>query len=358
MLQILYKGRLKPQKAIYAHLFCWSIFILYEISVTALIVNALQPFLYYLLFYSLNICLFYFHSLVVLQNRPYSTLVNLWRIPLLIIIELLLYFFLYFLIGLFLRFLINEKLTLEFVDKRYLLTSFYRGIYFMLLSTGYYFLVSYNQKKQKELTQTIENEKLKNELLQAEQDFLRAQINPHLLFNTLNFIKYAAKKKPEEANEAIMRLSGIMSFALENNTTTIPIRKEIDQVENIIRLNQLRYNHTLLINYTTDIHNFETPVIPILLLTLVENVFKHGDLTNTEYPVQIRVETTDEYLLFITTNVPNGSRALRSDHTGLANIKSRLDHFYKENYRFSFGMEGNIFKVEIKIRMNDSVIIN
>lgn len=275
-----------------------------------------------------------------------------------IIVEAVVYFFLYCLIGLFLRFLINEKLNLQFIDERYSFTAVYRAIYFILLGTGYYFLVSYNQKKEKELTQTIENEKLKNELLQAEQDFLRAQINPHLLFNTLNFIKYAAKKKPEEANEAIMRLSGIMSFALENNTTTIPIRKEIDQVENIIRLNQLRYNHTLLINYTTDIHNFETPVIPILLLTLVENVFKHGDLTNTENPVEIRVETTDEYLLFRTANVPNGSRALRSDHTGLANIKSRLDHFYKENYRFSFGIEGNIFKVEIKVNMDDSSIIN
>jgi len=65
----------------------------------------------------------------------------------------------------------------------------------MLLATGYYILLNYNDKKEKTMTQAIENEKLKNDVLRAEQDFLRAQINPHLLFNTLSFIKYAAKKK-------------------------------------------------------------------------------------------------------------------------------------------------------------------
>lgn len=358
MPQLLYKAPFKLKKAIYTHLFCWLIFILYEIGVSAIVMTGFQPLLYYILFYSLNICLFYFHALVVLKKAPHNTLVNLWRIPLLIILAFVLYYFCYASIGLFLRYLANQNLTLNYMDQKYILSAVYRASYFILLSTGYYFLISYNQKKEKELTQTIENEKLKNELLQAEQDFLRAQINPHLLFNTLNFIKYAAKKKPEEANEAIMRLSGIMSFALENNTSTIPVRKEIDQVENIIRLNQLRFNHALKIEYTTDIHNFETPVIPILLLTLVENVFKHGDLMNMEYPAQISVETRADYILFRTTNVPKGSRALRDEHTGLANIKSRLDHFYKENYRFDHGMEGNVFKVEIKITNYPSDIIN
>lgn len=349
MSQLLYKARFWPENTIYIHLFCWIIFIVYEISVSAVLAKSYHPFSFYFFYYLLNICLFYFHSLIILNKASPKLIINLWWIPLAVTIELAVYCSVYALLNMLLMALSGKKMGMEFLTQPYVISVAYRGIYFILYGTGYFLLMRYNQRKELELNQSIEYEKLKNELLLAEQDFLRAQINPHLLFNTLSFIKYAAKRNADEANEAIMRLSGIMSYALEHNSTTVPLRKELDQVENIIRLNQLRYNHSLQINYTKNIYDDETPVIPIVLLTLVENVFKHGDLLNKRYPAEISIETTAEYMLFRTSNLPNGSRDERNTQTGLNNIRSRLRHLYKDGFQFNSGSEEEMFKVEIKI---------
>lgn len=218
---------------------------------------------------------------------------------------------------------------------------------FVLYGTGYYFLINYIRKRERSLIQDVENEKLKNDVLRTQQEFLRAQINPHLLFNTLNFIKYAARKRPEEADQAVMRLSGIMAFALENNSETIPVSKELEQVENIIALNQLRFNHTLNINYTRDLRNDQATIIPIVLLTLVENIFKHGNLLEKDCPEEIYIESNDEYLLIKTSNLPNQNKSIKSTHKGLANITSRMDQFYGNSYHFRREMDGILFKIEI-----------
>jgi two-component system LytT family sensor kinase len=247
--------------------------------------------------------------------------------------------------------LAGETVKIEYFNSKFFGITLWRGIYFILYASAYYIFLSYHRKRQTALTKTIENEQLKNELLLAEQDFLRAQINPHLLFNTLSFIKYAAKKKPEEANEAIMRLSGIMGFALENNSQTILVSKELEQVENIIKLNQLRFNHTLNINYIINLANDQVTIIPIIILTLVENIFKHGNLLEKDYPAEIRVESTEEHLSIQTSNLPNYDMTVESGKTGLTNISSRLDQFYKNDYKFNHGITDNLFKTELVITL-------
>lgn len=349
MSKILYKTTYEPFQSFSTHLICWCIFITYEVIVSGIISNRYDHFVNYFLFYILNISLFYFHAHVILKKTSKRILINIWRIPTLIALELLMHIGISILIVLLLLAITGKQVNFNFVNQRYIISVIYRGVYFILYGTAYYMGINYLKKKEFELKQSIENEKLKNELLIAEQDFLRAQINPHLLFNTLSFIKYAAKTNAAEASEAIMRLSGIMSYALENNACTAPLKKEIDQIENIIRLNQLRYNHTLHINYTKNIHDPDTPIIPIVLLTLIENIFKHGDLLNPLYPAEIKIETNSKYLIVSTSNLPNGSRPLRSSQAGLPNIHSRLENYYKKDYRFSYGLEGEVYKVYLKI---------
>lgn len=311
--------------------------------------GSFRPFAFYFLFYSLNISLFYFHALVVLTRANTNTIAAIWRMPLFTILELLLYCLITFIVSLILNNFDYNKFRLTISESVYVTATVWRGIYFILYGTGYYFLVNYNQKKEKTLTQAIENEQLKNEVLRAEQDFLRAQINPHLLFNTLSFIKYAAKKRPEEADEAVMRLSSIMSFALDNNSQSILLTREMDQVENIIGLNQLRYNHTLHLSFKRNIENDQATIIPIILLTLVENIFKHGNLLDNNHPAEINVEATQDYILLQTRNLTSSNNDIKSHHTGLSNMRSRLEQFYKERYHFEYGHDGNLFKVEIKI---------
>jgi len=349
MALLLYKDWFKPSKTVRIHLICWSVFIVYEISIIGIISEHFQRFTFYMLFYLLNICLFYFHSLIVLRPYAKHTINDIWRIPIFIIFEFALYSFLTIVISFYLNRPASSALLNTYLNKIYLANIIWRGSYFMLYGTGYYFLIRYNQKKERTLIQAIENEKLENSLLRAEQDFLRAQINPHLLFNSLNFIRYAIRKRPAEADDAIMRLAGMMGFALENITGTIPLSRELEQIDNLIALNQLRFNHTLYLNYNTDIHDLETPTIPIILLTLVENVFKHGNLRDEEFPALIKIETTPAYLLFESSNLTIENNSIKSNKTGIQNISLRLDQFYKNQYRFSHALHENIYKVELKI---------
>lgn len=351
MLKILYKEHFKLTKTVQIHMLCWFIFIIYEIGITVTATGHTAGFATYILFYLLNISLFYTHSLLVLNKNSKTFLSAIWRIPLFMIIELVVYFVITVIISIYLSKKEFGIVSLANISPSYVGNMVWRAVTFIMYGTGYYALISYNRKKEKTLNQAIENEKLKNELLRAEQDFLRAQINPHLLFNTLSFIKYAAKKKPDEADEAVMRLSEIMGFALENNSETILLVKELEQVENIIALNQLRFNHTLHIDYTTEIAHEDILIVPIIILTLVENVFKHGNLMDEAHPAKIKIESANEYLLIQTSNLPNPNRMVRTNQTGLANINSRLNQFYKDNYYFNYGVENGMFKVEIKINL-------
>lgn len=349
MARLLYKSDFKPKKAIQIHLLCWAIFIFYEVYLSGILYGYF-PFAHYFLFYLINVGIFYFHAYFLINHLSSNPIVNLWRIPLFLILELIIYAILSLTCSSILdNYLYHKPSSPIFFNLKYFTPILYRGIYFMLYATGYYFLINYIRKKEKTLTQAIENEQLKNEVLRAEQDFLRAQINPHLLFNTLSFIKYAARKRPDEADEAVIRLSGIMGFALDNNSPTILLTTEMEQVENIIGLNQLRYNHTLKVNYIKEVGNPQATIIPIILLTLVENVFKHGNLLDKEYPAIIRVVSTNEYILLQTSNLPSHNSHTRSTYTGLTNIRSRLKQFYKDSHDFNYGMDDTLFKVEIKI---------
>ncbi|CAM4288638.1 Histidine kinase [Pedobacter westerhofensis] len=335
------------------HILCWLIFAFYEIAMTSLVTNLL-PSLVYFLFYSLNIGLFYFHSAIVLKRLYYNRFSDILYIPFFTILELAVYFFITYSFTILFKNMGYSYYQDSFLQRRYLIPTLYRGMTFILYGTGYYFLYSYYERKEKAFTQAIENEKLKNELLRAEQDFLRAQINPHLLFNTLSFIKYAAKKNPEEADQAVMRLSGIMSFALDSNTQTIKLTKELEQVENIIELNQLRFNHKLNISYTKQLHDSQVSIIPIVLLTLVENIFKHGNLSDEKYPAKIFVQTTSEHIILQTSNLQNRNSTAVSHNKGLLNIRSRLDQAYKNRYEFHHETVDNLFKVYIKIKIQNN----
>ena len=349
MFTILYKDLKSRSKSIRIHILCWSIFIFYEVFVSSIVAGNIKRLSYYVVFYLLNISIFYFHALVLLKRAIAHKISDIIRVSVLTLIEL----FAYSMIAIFISSILTKRSFASFEvfspHSQVLAIAFFRGVYFVLYGTTYYILMSYNEKKEKTLRQHIENEQLKNDVLLAEQAFLRAQINPHLLFNTLSFIKYATRKKPEEAKEAVTMLSDIMSYALENNTETVLLSREIEQVENIIKLNQLRFNHTVCINLIVNLHDHQIRIIPVILLTLVENVFKHGNLMDKDHPAEIRIESTNEYLLLQTSNLVSLNTNLRSTKTGLTNIASRLNQAYKGNHNFTYILYENLFKVNIKI---------
>lgn len=340
----------KHSSLINIHLLCWFIFIVYENSILLVINKQLKEYQSYILFYTLNISLFYIHSLFFLPFILKPDRFKIWKL-LLIIIELAIYTGFAVLINFFLwKYLGDSQLQVDF-NQGYFAKVLYRGTYFMLFATSYYFFQRYIQKRNDEAYRNIQIEQLNSQLLQSEVDYLRAQINPHLLFNTLLFIQSVAKYEPELVDESILLLSSIMRFAIaENRQEEVLLKEEMVQVENMIRLNQLRFDHRLQIQFDRNVQDSERTILPLVLLTLVENMFKHGALTHKAYPAYIEVEESSEILIYRTGNLIYDNSVFTSNYTGLNNVRSRLENTYPGRYSFIHQAEGGYFKVELKIK--------
>lgn len=331
------------------HVICWSIFIFYEVGVTSILSGHYSPLLNYLLFYAINITLFYVHADYILPCALRGKVNTIWLLPPFLLCELAIYCLLIVLAEKLLDF---RQIVSAPITQKTIVATVWRGIYFMLYGSGYYFLINYINNENRLHQEEIEVERLNNKLLATQNDFLRAQVNPHLLFNTLNFIKYAAKKRPQDVEAAILSLSEIMSFSLEeNNFDFTLLSNELKQIDNIIALNQLRYENRLFLNYNTAVSDSGIRIIPIVLLTLIENVFKHGNLSVSASPAEVRITATKTSLHFYSANLPSApsSTTGRKAQTGLKNIESRLHSYYAGRHQLSYGMSGKLFTVNLSI---------
>ncbi|RZM20299.1 MAG: histidine kinase, partial [Pedobacter sp.] len=200
-------------KGLRIHLICWSIYIAYEVLLTGTVRGYYSHLYYYLLFYALNIALFYFHGRWVLPKSLGQGVKVAWRLPLLVAMEVAVYSFLSIGFSYLLSWMNAARGPLVF-NTNFFLQLGWRQALFIMGGTGYYFLETALEKQRLELLGRLEIEQLNVQLIRAERDFLRSQINPHLLYNTLNFVRYAAKQNPQQADEAIHSLTGLLEFAL------------------------------------------------------------------------------------------------------------------------------------------------
>lgn len=195
---------------------------------------------------------------------------------------------------------------------------------------------------------TLVKEKLKTEL-----QYLKAQTNPHFLFNTLNGIYALSRKHDPKTPEAIMNLSKILRYMLyETNHRTNPIRDELQLISDYIALQQLRFQEHLTISFKKDIEDESVGISPLLLLPLVENAFKHSNGLDTH--IAIRVSVHNNILKFSISNnlseLPTGDPIIK-DGIGLSNIKRQLAILYKD-YTFTASKTENDFVVDLTIHLN------
>ncbi|MDY0903411.1 sensor histidine kinase [Pedobacter sp. CFBP9032] len=219
-------------------------------------------------------------------------------------------------------------------------------IRYSILGFGYYF-ASEGIKFQKKL-RLIEKEKH-----EAEYAFLRAQINPHFLNNTLNF--FFAKSLPlsEELANGIMTLSEIMHYSLEidkDDRMTL-IEEEIEHIKNVIKINQLRFNHKLQIDFQIEGNTHNVRVIPLILITVVENILKHGNCTDKDYPVKIflNINEGDGYVYLNTYNQKKKGPKELSSGIGLDNIKKRLAHHYHKKFILNITETEQDYRLDLSI---------
>ncbi|MEO7983614.1 MAG: histidine kinase [Bacteroidota bacterium] len=193
---------------------------------------------------------------------------------------------------------------------------------------------------------------LESQISQANFNFLKAQINPHFLHNTLNFLYAKSLPYSEELSEGILTLSDIMRYALSKGNQRdgkAPLRDEIEHVNNVIKISQLRYSNQLKVNFEVSGGVNEAQIIPFVLITLVENAFMHGDLKNTDYPITIKLEIKDNTLYFYCRNKKRTGPKQLSTGLGLDNIKKRLELAYGDNYKFAVKDESEFYTTELTI---------
>lgn len=187
------------------------------------------------------------------------------------------------------------------------------------------------QRKQLE-AQTLQ---LEIEKAHANLNFLKAQINPHFLHNTLNFLYAKSLPHSAELSEGILTLSDIMRYALSDPNLQdgkAALQDEIEHLRNVIRINQLRFNNNLQVQFEVNGTVNGIRIIPFVLITIVENAFKHGDLKTADYPIKVILSVTTNSLEFYCSNKKKLGPKEISTGIGLDNIRKRLDLAYGDKY--------------------------
>ena len=191
--------------------------------------------------------------------------------------------------------------------------------------------------------------------VEAELAWLKNQINPHFLFNTLNNISSLAQIDGDETQEAIMQLSDLLRYAMyETNKSKVPISGEVEFMRNYIDLMKLRCNEMTTVNSQFSILNSQLEVAPLLFISLIENAFKHGMNSNAPASIVIRLEQQDDTLVFRcdNTNNPKPTKDRSGSGIGLENTRRRLDLLYPGRYSWEQTITPeNIYHIKITIRL-------
>ncbi len=194
-----------------------------------------------------------------------------------------------------------------------------------------------------------EVELIKKEHVEMELKFLKSQINPHVLFNNLNTIYSYALEKPKETPELVLMLSDNLKHVLyESNAKTISLEKEIQFIDNYMKFQKLRTEGVKQIHYKKNIDSFNHKIAPLLLITIIENAFKHSTL-NSKISIDITVENT--VLECICENDFDAKKVSTTDFKiGLQNLEKRLELIYKNSCSFKID-KVETFKVSLKLNL-------
>jgi two-component system, LytTR family, sensor kinase len=200
-----------------------------------------------------------------------------------------------------------------------------------------------------------EKAQLEKDKLQAEYAYLIAQINPHFLNNVLNFFYAKALRVSEPLADGILYLTDILRYVTnreEDDMGQIPLTVELEQIDNMININQLRFDNRLKIKFIKDGVFQNVRIIPFVLITLIENAFKHGEFLVTEDPLLISVayENASKTFQVIVRNRKSVSNLPQSSGIGLVNVNRRLTYAYPDRHSLVTNDDGDFYTASLTIK--------
>ena len=188
---------------------------------------------------------------------------------------------------------------------------------------------------------------------QTELQFLRTQLNPHFLFNSLNSIYSLVRNKSNDAPEAVITLSELMRYMLyEANQEQVLLKKEIAYIKNYIYLQRLRLSNSEKVKLNVQGNYEKKRIYPLLLITFIENAFKYGTDFKGATDVQIRIQVIKNELVLSVKNIIGSYKKDKdSSGIGLINIENRLQLLYPRAHSLTIVKENGYYEVLLKITL-------
>jgi LytS/YehU family sensor histidine kinase len=200
---------------------------------------------------------------------------------------------------------------------------------------------------------TIKKEQLEKQAVEAELHYLKSQINPHFLFNTLNNIHTLVYKQAPAAPEAVMQLASLMRYMIyESNAPTVPLTREIKYLQDYVSLQQLRYKQSPIVDLKVEGEIEACHIAPLLFIHLLENAYKHSPARPNPGDLKVRMKVKEDLLTFSVQNPVGKNQANNLDTAGgigLLNVRKRLALLYPGQHMLEIRSEDETFAVVLKI---------
>jgi len=245
----------------------------------------------------------------------------------------------------------QESLLQIIMEPGYLLGVYFPAVYLFPM-------IFYTVKTVKErFEEKHQLEVLKKEKATTELNFLKAQIHPHFLFNTLNNLYSLTLDKSDQAPEVVVKLSEMLDYMLyQCSDPKVPIHKEITLLQNYIDLEALRYGDILDFVFDKKIKEPDTEIAPLILLSIVENAFKHGASGNLENPkIHINLKVEDQHIYFEVFNtksmIQSPDKLNPRKGMGSANVKRQLDLIYPQQHNLIIEETAETYRLILNIEV-------
>lgn len=225
-------------------------------------------------------------------------------------------------------------------------------ILFLLISSSLEFSRNWFEGlRAKSRVSELETEKVASEL-----KALRAQVNPHFLFNSLNTIYSEAIKKSEKAPRLILQLSEMLRYVVDKmDEDLVPLKEEVDYLKNYFLLHKERLNNPARAKFTFDLKLTDQQIAPLLLINFIENSFKHADLSGPDSFISIQLSVEQNRLKLKSQNTfyeDADNSVINTTGTGIQNAKRRLQLVYPKRHSLSTSKDKNIYTLELTMELD------
>lgn len=276
--------------------------------------------------------------------------INLIRLSLSLLTTFIFFTILWYLIDYWIAPKLNTiyTITSEFEFIPFVASILYIFVQWSLIAFGFqYFKKTLKHEKQLRV--------LQNEKLEIDYAYLRAQINPHFLNNTLNFFYAKSLPLSSKLSNGIMTLSEIMRYSLQanQNNQLMPLTDEIDHIRNIISINQLQANNSLHLDLRIEGDIQHILIVPLTLVILLENILKHGECNNQDERARINIKLDkDNNIKIETFNKKKRELSEQSNGNSLENLQKRLKSYYGENFSFNINDQIEFYELSLNISIH------